>query len=143
MNILQLVLAALLATIVISVEASSAVVAPLHEARSVGKEQITDDKGRIYYIVDLTDDAQEAYSDERTTLGRQRFHERHSGKAQNMLEAFEKQYGFEYVDMTSWVGNSFSAYLSKAQVENLRVDPRVLLVSEVLTVELSSPPSLV
>ncbi|MDP4029535.1 MAG: S8 family serine peptidase [Gallionella sp.] len=138
MKILQLMLAALLATAVISAEASSAAVAPLHEARSVGQQQITDGRGLVYYIVDLVDDAQEAYSDNRPALARQRFHERHPGKAQNMVEAFERQYGFNYVDMTSWVGNSFSAYLNKAQIENLRADPRVKLISEVVEATFSA-----
>jgi len=140
MNVFQFALAALLAATVNSVEASNATLAPLHEARGVGKKQITDDKGLVYYIVDLVDHAQDAFSDARTAKGKQRFHERHSGKAQNMVEAFERQYGFDYVEMTSWVGNSFSAYLSQAQVENLRADPRVKLVSEVTEVTLSAAP---
>lgn len=106
--------------------------APLREAKLFGKKPIADEKGDVYYIVDLTKDEQEKYSDERTDLGKARFHERHSGKAQNMVEAFEKQYGFEYQNMTSWVGNSFSAYLNHDQVEKLRSDPRVELVSEVI-----------
>ena len=129
LNILKLALAAILATIMFSAEAS---IALLQEASSDGKEPITNDSGLIYYIVDLTDDAQEAYSDYRSTLDRQRFDERHSGKAQNMVAAFENKYGFEYVEMTSWVGNSFSTFLNKAQVEKLRSDPQVVLVSEVI-----------
>ncbi len=57
-----------------------------------------------------------------------------------MVEAYEKKYGFEYVDMTSWVGNSFSAYLNKKQVEALRNDSGVAQIEEVIEADVSSSP---
>jgi hypothetical protein len=99
-----------------------------------------DAAGRIFYIVDLADDAHEGFADVVTPQARGRFDQRHSAKAQNMVAAYEKQYGFEYTDMTSWVGNSFAAYLTQQQVDMLRADSRVVLVSEVIPAEFSTPP---
>ena len=99
-------------------------IAPIHFARSSGNAPMMDSQGRIYCIVDLAADAHEGFDDVVAAETSPRFHPRHSAKAQNMVAAYEKRYGFQHVNMTSWVGNSFSAYLTQQQVDELRDDPR-------------------
>lgn len=101
---------------------------------------VKDQHGRPLYIVDLKEGTEAGYSEGRSENGSQRFHPRHSGKVQNMVESFEQQYGFAVGDMTSWVGLSMTVYLNKNQVEGLRNDPRVERITEVMPVQLSSLP---
>lgn len=114
--------------------------APVLQAEARGSKPIVDTTGRSYYMVDLVEDAQLAFSDSRSVRGQDRFHERHSRRARNMVEWYEQTYGFEYEEMTSYVGNSFSAHLTEGQVRRLQEDPYVVAISEVETGEFSGPP---
>lgn len=114
--------------------------APLFQAARWGKLPVSDPQGRISYIVDLRRDARLAYPDaeDRQEVGR--FHHRHLPQFINMIVAFEKRYGFESREQTSWVGDSFVATLTPEQLRALRADPAVTMITEETYMELSAPP---
>lgn len=121
-----------------SAVASAVQPAPLFEADE--NVSIKDKSGRTLYIVDLKENTELAFPEERSAKGRQRFPVRHSGKVQNMAESFEQQYGLEAIDMTSWVGLSLIAYINKNQMEWLRGDPRVERITAATLIEFSTLP---
>ncbi len=114
--------------------------APLDTAVSHGKEPIADETGRIRYIVDLTADAAKPYPSTVSLAIQARFDQRHPANVQNLVAALEGQFGFLHWDMTSWVGNSVTAYLTSDQVASLRTDARVTAVTEDWQVSFSSNP---
>jgi len=114
--------------------------APVDPASRFGKSPVTDDWGRISYIVDLRRDARLAYSDTAPPEDVARFHERHVPQFINMIADFERRYGFFSREQTSWVGDSFVAFLSDEQLRAVRSDPAVELVTEETYIELALPP---
>ncbi|BBJ24522.1 S8 family serine peptidase [Candidatus Nitrotoga sp. AM1P] len=118
--------------------------APLVSAASVGQVPIVNKHNQILYIVDLFDGTELQFSEVRDPNKRQRdndkFQERHPDRNKNMVEAFQEDYGFEYIDMTSWVGLSFTTYLNNGQLQKIRRDPRVERVTEVSYVQFSQTP---
>lgn len=104
--------------------------APLYTAESVDKEQMVDDLGRVAYVVDLEEHAEDTFSDVVTAKDLDQFGKMHRPQAINMVKSYEEKYGFEHVGMTSWVGNSFGAYLTLEEVDALRADPLVVRVTE-------------
>ncbi len=54
----------------------------------------------------------------------------HTEKSQALVADFERRYGFKNTGMTSWVGNSVTAYLPSDVIERLRDDRLVKQVSE-------------
>lgn len=129
-KILWFVLAAVVSTAAVHSIATANTLAPLNLAESDDKTPIFDNVGRVHYIIDLTDDAQDSFPDAVNAQDLQRFGARPSARAINMVKWYEQQYGFEFTDMTSWVGNSFSAFLTPRQVQALRADSKVVLVTE-------------
>jgi hypothetical protein len=55
-----------------------------------------------------------------------------------LVEAFERTYGFKRTGMTSWVGNSVTAFLTVAQIERLQGDKAVKQISANTTHEFSN-----
>jgi hypothetical protein len=135
-NVLSAILAVAFCMPLAAFAAGSAL-APINLAATNGEEPIIDDTGRISYIVDLVDHLQDAFPDAVTSEDRQIFGSRPSSQAINMVKSYEQQYGFQHTDMTSWVGDSITAYLTQAQVDALRADPDVVLVTENTLADLS------
>jgi hypothetical protein len=124
--------------------------APWHRA----EKPIIDGEGRIRVIVDLMEEATERQLEaarpliERFDLKR----DRHNPQALLAIEAFERRHGIEpqfrengrgereRSNVTSWVGASVTAYLTAGQIEAIRRDPDVRLVTEDRLVRFSSNP---
>jgi hypothetical protein len=64
----------------------------------------------------------------------------HVPQVLNLVADYEKRYGFTRSNMTSWVGNSVTAFLTRAQVERLSQDPLVALLTEDSYGTFSAPP---
>ena len=99
-------------------------------------QPIKDQEGRIHYIVDLRDDATKDYPN--INPPQDKFPEYHKPKMRHLLKDMEKQYALNATGLTSWVANSFSAYLTPDQVEKLKKDKRVTLVTQDSYAEYSS-----
>jgi len=110
--------------------------APLWKSQ---REPIRDDQGRTQYMVSLTRDAADGFSDQVSDDLARRFSPRNTSKAKNMVASFERRYELEATDMTNWVGNTFTAYLTEEQVSALRDDPHVTLVTELDEGNFSAP----
>ena len=94
---------------------------------------IKDDQGRVQVIIDFTDDALNRYTEPPVTAPvdpriEQKFF--HLPKALLLVEDFEKRFGFTRTGMTSWVGNSVTAFLVPDQIARLRVEGIVKLISD-------------
>jgi hypothetical protein len=95
--------------------------------------QIHDEQGRCDVIVDFVASAADAFA---TTYppGYPSVYPPgsffHRPQVVNLVYSYAQQYGFKVGGMTSWVGISFSAFLFRDQIELLRDDPVVSLVSE-------------
>lgn len=114
--------------------------APVHRAKDIGKEEIRDEQGRIYYIIDLAEGSDEPYEDA-IVEGRTRpMASRHSRKFTNLITDLAETYKFEDVSATSWVGLSVSAFLDEETANKLRQDRRVTMLTEVTTIEVSTTP---
>lgn len=100
---------------------------------------IRDSQGRTQYIVSLRQDAADTFPDQISDELAQRFFPRNTPRAKNMVASFERRYSFEATDMTNWVANTFTAYLTQAQVNALREDPQVTLVTELALSTFSAP----
>jgi hypothetical protein len=111
--------------------------APLQQNR--GGATITNDQGFPGYLVEMTRDATDAFPDETSPELAARFQPWNTGKAKNLVASFEDRYAFSATDMTNWVGNSFTAYLSPEQLRAVRQDPLVVMVTELAQLTLSYP----
>jgi len=123
--------------------AASGTLAPINPAAAIGKTPITDAMGRISYVVDLTDRLHDSFpATVPASVDLQSFVPRNTPQAINMVVWYEQQYGFQHTDMTNWVGDSFTAYLTPAQLAAIRADPNVVLVTEnyFLNSSVSLPP---
>lgn len=126
------------ATLLAALPALAAPPAPVYGgSNSAG---VKDQTGRPLYIVDLKEGTDADFAETRAESSLPRFSPRHSGKVKNMAESFERQYGLNAADMTSWVGLSITAYLNKNQVDALQSDARVERITEAMPVEFSSLP---
>lgn len=103
---------------------------------------VMDEQGRIRYIVDFVKSAYDSYSDYATPEVAQRFQSWKSHRSKNFARALELQYGITAEGVISYVGPSITAYLTLDQMERLRRDPRVVLVTEASTAtgRFSGPP---
>lgn len=110
------------------------------EARRIEEKAkpIKDAQGKTHYIVDLTEDAPQAYSDKNPP--KDKFPDWHKPKMRHLLKALEQELGFEATTLTSWVANSFSAFLTEAQVEKLKKDKRVTRITRDGQIQLSGDP---
>jgi hypothetical protein len=123
---------------------------PYHRA----ERPITDEQGRIRVIVDLMEEAKDRDLDAaRPAI--ERFdpkRDRHRPQVLLLLDAFGRRHGIEPEfrenergererrNITSWVGASVTAYLTEAQIEAIRRDTDVRLVTEDQYGRLSSGP---
>ncbi len=101
-----------------------------------GNGPIKDQEGRIHYIVDLRDDATKGYPN--INPPQDKFPDYHKPKMRHLLKDIEKQYALSATNLNSWVANSFSAYLTPGQVEKLKKDKRVTLITENAVLEYSA-----
>jgi hypothetical protein len=88
----------------------------------------------VQVIIDFVDDAHESLVAElppkaENAAGKNdKFF--HQPKVLKLIEQYEKKYGFTRTGMTSWVGNSVTAYLTPAQIDKISDDKVVRLISE-------------
>jgi len=92
--------------------------------------------GDFQYIVDLRDGSADGYSTDAPDDGR--FPSYEIPEARNLIYDFESKYGFNATSMTSLVGLSFTAFLSLEQIEAIRRDGRVAMISSNHYIEPSS-----
>lgn len=132
--------AALIAISTLVASFAVAAKAPYHAAT----KPIKDDQGRIQVIIDFTDDAHlsfpgdlppQARADAAPSKDAKFFHQ---PKVLSLVEHYEKSYGFQRSGMTSWVGSSVTAYLTRDVVEKLLLDPLIKMVTENETSSLST-----
>ena len=96
---------------------------------------IIDSEGRVKVIVDFTYDAHLRYPGALPTLParnsavavKEFFH---TPKSLALVTDYELRYGFARIGMTSWVGNSVTAYLPAQTISRLLADPLVKQVSD-------------
>lgn len=122
--------------------------APYHQI----DQPITDAQGRVRVIVDFWDSAADRYRDD-AQADFKRFdlkRDRHNPLVLRLLDAKGAQHGLaaeyrknargekERTSVTTWVGASIAAYLTKDQISALRQDEDVRLLTEVGHVEYSA-----
>ena len=95
--------------------------------------QIHDEQGRCVVIVDFVAAATNAYPSTYppgypSVYPPGAFF--HRPQVVNLVYDYARRYGFRVGGMTSWAGISFTAPLFRDQVEQLRDDPLVMLISE-------------
>jgi subtilisin family serine protease len=92
---------------------------------------ITDQQGRVEYIVDFSFDSltDRTVARQASAAEKQKWPQ-HQEIVINFLNVVESDVGFKRSGMTSWVGTSATAFLTVAQVERLAADPRVKLLSQ-------------
>jgi hypothetical protein len=134
--------AALIAISTLVASFAVAAKAPYHAAA----RPIKDDQGRVQVIIDFTDDAHENFPADTpprsnanvAASGDVKFF--HHPKVLKLVEHYEKKYGFVRSGMTSWVGNSVTAFLSPQQISEIRDDHLVAAAWDSESVALSAPP---
>ena len=105
----------------------------------VAKNPIKDSAGNTRIIVDFVDQAQSRYTLAEGYIFNPKT-DRHHPQVLLLVEDYEKRLGFKRELMTSWVGASVTAFLAPQQIEQLRADPNVRLLTEDRVVQFSSPP---
>ena len=98
---------------------------------------IKDDQGRVQVIIDFVDDAHMRYPGTLPTMPtKENFESRkgseffHTEKALALVSDYERRFNFTRTGMTSWVGNSVTAFLSLDTINRLQDDPLVKQVSD-------------
>ena len=107
---------------------------PYHRAA----KPIVDDQGRKRIIVDFVDDAHEAYPRELLASFNSKT-DRLQPQVNALIKSYETRLGFTRVLATTWVGSSVTAHLTQTQIETLKIDPLVKLLTEDTYNEYSSP----
>ncbi|MBP6529804.1 MAG: S8 family serine peptidase [Burkholderiales bacterium] len=90
---------------------------------------ITDKVGNKLIIIDFVKTAQDSYPGKLTESFDPK-KTRHHPQVLNLVQDYEARYGFKRAGMTSWVGASVSAFLNSQQIERLRGDTNVRLITE-------------
>lgn len=107
---------------------------------------ITDSQGRVQVIIDFKDDAHLRYPGivpapltvQEAALGKTlKFIQKPQTNA--LIAEYEATYNISRVRMTSWVGNSMTAFAAPSTIKRLLLDARVKQVSDDYYVEQSSP----
>ena len=111
-------------------------------------KQITDEEGRVQVIIDFANDAHLKYPDKITVLPRTKQDGEdkpieffHNPKTEALVADFEKAYGLERTGMTSWVGNSVTAFLTPEQVTRIQDDARVKTIFDDVADRFSGDPT--
>lgn len=108
---------------------------------------IVDTDGQVKVIIDFAFDAHLKYPGALPVLpGRDLLAKPkeffHTEKTLALVADYERRYGFTRLGMTSWVGNSVTAYLTATQIDALGSDPLVKLISDDWESSLSAYPYL-
>ena len=103
------------------------------------EQPIVSKDGRTRIIIDFFDEAYEAYP---TALLRNFDLKTSTQQPQvvALVQDYEKRYGFTRESMTTWVGASVTAFLTPQQVERLKADRNVRLLTEDQYATFSSTP---
>ena len=91
----------------------------------------SDQQGRVKHLISFAKGVADQFPDDAVPSMDGRFHFRHGNRAKNFVRSLELQYGLSAVGMTSWVGNTVTAYLDLNQVERLQRDSRVTMLTEI------------
>ena len=103
------------------------------------EKPIVSKDGRTRIIIDFFDEASQAYP----TTNLENFDPKTSTQHPQVLalvQDYEKKYGFTRESMTTWVGASVTAFLTPQQVERIKADRNVRLLTEDRYATFSSPP---
>ncbi len=106
-------------------------------------QPITDSQGRTQVIVDFAEKARETSSESLHPTSKYSgtpFARFHNAQALSLIEGYESRYKFVAVGMTTWVGDSLTTHLTRAQIEALLRDPLVKQISDDRYEALSAPP---
>ncbi|MDR0769956.1 MAG: S8 family serine peptidase [Burkholderiales bacterium] len=94
-------------------------------------QQTPDAFAKKAYIIFLNDDATNGYdSSPIRALSNDGLEEKQKPEMRRLAKDLGDYYGFRHVSITSWIGNTISAYLDDAQVSGLKKDPKVKSVIE-------------
>lgn len=125
------------AFIVAAAVASSASYASALAPYLQAAKPITDGQGRIEVIIDFNDDAHMKYPGNLPTLPTQANANARNGgeffhteKSLALAADFEKKFNFQRSGMTSWAGNSVTAFVSADIIKRLQADPLVKQISQ-------------
>ena len=99
---------------------------------------IVDQQGRTRVIVDFTDEAYQAYPRD-LLINFDPKKAMQQPQALALIKDYEQKFGFVRQGVTTWVGASVTAYLTTQQVEQLKVDRNVRLLTEDSYQQLSAP----
>ena len=102
---------------------------------------VRDATGNLSYIVELDPTAAKSFAPQAADPSR--FPSFHKGPSANLILSIEAQYGFRVRRITTWSSTSFTAFLTAAEVEWLRGDPRVKKILFDTTIALSADTSAV
>lgn len=92
---------------------------------------IIDAQGRVQMIIDFDfDPKSDTEFAHGTSPANEKKWDQHQGKIVNLLDHYEKLYGFTRSGMTSWAKTSATAFLDTQQVDRLVKDKRVSLLTE-------------
>ena len=108
-------------------------------AHHKAEKPIVSKDGRTRIIIDFFDEASQAYP----TTNLENFDPKTSTQHPQVLalvQDYEKKYGFTRESMTTWVGASVTAFLTTQQVERIKADRNVRLLTEDRYATFSSPP---
>ncbi|MBI3150456.1 MAG: S8 family serine peptidase [Betaproteobacteria bacterium] len=97
-------------------------------AEEAFRAPFTDSHGRIRYIVELAADAANAYRD--IAAPQDGFASWHKPEVRGLVAALAARHGFKPESITSWIGPSFSAYLSEKDLAQLKTDPLVTRITQ-------------
>lgn len=103
---------------------------------------ITDNQGRIRYIIDFTKEAtqgQPTHIEPDAPLN-DGLPDWQKPEMRHFAKGIAKKYGLTPLSTTSWVGNSITAYLTHGQVQALENDERVTLITQDIYLGFSSNP---
>ena len=103
------------------------------------EKPIVSKDGRTRIIIDFFDEASQAYP----TTNLENFDPKTSTQHPQVLalvQDYEKKYGFTRESMTTWVGASVTAFLTPQQVERIKADRNVRLLTEHRYATFSSTP---
>lgn len=101
----------------------------------------TDSQGRVKYIVDFAKGSSDAFPAQADEAVSRRFQAWKPIKVKNFAASIEQQYGIVAEGIIGYVGTSVVAFMNVETMERMRLDPRVILITELApTITQSSPP---
>ena len=99
---------------------------------------IIDKQGRTRVIVDFTDGARDAYPRE-LLVNFDPKKDTQQPQVLALVTDYEQRYGFVREGLTTWVGASVTAYLTASQIEQLKADSNVKLLTDDEYQQFSAP----